>query len=300
MYWKRSEKQNRLLDSKSNKELSALLNLLDEPDENAFSRIESKIYSFGQEAIPLLEKVWENSFEGIVQERIERIVKMIQQNALQFEFSNWINLGSSDLLKGFILISRTQYPDLEEEKIISRIDQMKRDAWLELNDNLTALENVKVLNHIIYDLHNFEGNKINIHAPQNSYINTLLETRKGNPLSLGMLYMIIAQKLNVPVYGVNLPQHFILAYTTEMVKPYPDENDVLFYINPFNKGAVFTRREIELFIRQLKIKPEAYYFSPCTNVDIIKRLIHNLKYSYDQSGSTDKIEELDNLLKLTE
>ena len=219
---------------------------------------------------------------------------------IHFEFSDWIRLGSSDLLKGFLIVSRTQYPDLNEENIVSRIEQMKRDAWLELNDNLTALENVKVLNHIIYDLHNFDGNRINIHAPQNSYINTLLETRKGSPLTLGMLYIIIAQKLNVPVYGVNLPQHFILAYTTEMVKPYLDENDVLFYVNPFNKGAVFTRREIELFIRQLKIKPEEYYFSPCTNVDIIKRLIHNLKNSYDQLGYPDKIEELDNLLSLTE
>ena len=288
------------MDTQINKELSALINLLDEPDENAFGHIEMKIYSFGQEAIPILEKAWENSFEGIVQERIERIIRKIQQNVLHFEFSNWIKLGSSDLLKGFLLISRTQYPDLDEENITNRIEQMKRDAWLELNDNLTALENIKVLNHIIYDLHNFDGNKINIHAPQNSYINTLLETRKGSPLSLGMLYIIIAQKLNVPVYGVNLPQHFILAYTTEMVKPYPDENDVLFYLNPFNKGAVFTRREIELFIRQLKIKPEEYYFSPCTNVDIIKRLIHNLKYSYNQLGYPDKIEELENLLKLIE
>jgi regulator of sirC expression with transglutaminase-like and TPR domain len=288
------------LDIQNNKELSALINLLDEPDENAFGHIEMKIYSFGQEAIPILEKAWENSFEGIVQERIERIIRKIQQNVLHFEFSNWIKLGSSDLLKGFLLISRTQYPDLDEEDITNRIEQMKRDAWLELNDNLTALENIKVLNHIIYDLHNFDGNKINIHAPQNSYINTLLETRKGSPLSLGMLYIIIAQKLNVPVFGVNLPQHFILAYTTEMVKPYPDENDVLFYLNPFNKGAVFTRREIDLFIRQLKIKPEEYYFSPCTNVDIIKRLIHNLKYSYNQLGYPDKIEELENLLMLIE
>ena len=288
------------MDIQNNKELSALINLLDEPDENAFGHIEMKIYSFGQEAIPILEKAWENSFEGIVQERIERIIRKIQQNVLHFEFSNWIKLGSSDLLKGFLLISRTQYPDLDEEDITNRIEQMKRDAWLELNDNLTALENIKVLNHIIYDLHNFDGNKINIHAPQNSYINTLFETRKGSPLSLGMIYIIIAQKLNVPVYGVNLPQHFILAYTTEMVKPYPDENDVLFYINPFNKGAVFTRREIELFIRQLKIKPEEYYFSPCTNVEIIKRLIHNLKYSYNQLGYPDKIEELENLLKLIE
>ena len=288
------------MDKQPNKELSALINLMDEPDETAFDRIREKIFSFGQEAIPVLEKAWENSFEGIVQERIEGIIKKIQQEILQFEFSDWVKLGSSDLLKGFLLITRTQYPDLDQENITIRIEQMKMDAWLELNDNLTALENIKVLNHILFDLHNFDGNKINIHTPQNSYINTLLETRKGSPLTLGMLYLIIAQKLNVPVYGVNLPQHFILAYTTEMVKPLPDENDVLFYINPFNKGAIFTRREIELFIRQLKIKPEESYFSPCTNVDIIRRLIDNLKYSYNRLGYPEKIEDLENLLNLME
>jgi regulator of sirC expression with transglutaminase-like and TPR domain len=286
------------LEIQVNKELSALINLLDEPDENAFFRIKDKIYSFGQEAIPVLENAWENSFEGFVQERIEGIIKKIQQDILLFEFSDWIKLGSTDLLKGFLLVSRTQYPDLDQENITIRIEQMKMDAWLELNDNLTALENIKVLNHIIFDLHNFDGNKINIHSPSNLYINTFLETRKGSPLTLGMLYLIIAQKLNIPVYGVNLPQHFILAYTTEMVKPIPDENDVLFYINPFNKGAIFTRREIELFIRQLKVKPVESFFAPCTNIDIIKRLINNLKFSYDKSGQHEKIDNLETLLNL--
>ena len=288
------------MDKQPGKELSALINLLDEPDENAFVRIQDKIFSFGQEAIPVLEHARENSFEGIVQERIEEIIKKIQQDILLFEFSNWVKLGSTDLLKGFLLVSRTQYPDLDQDNITIRIEQMKMDAWLELNDNLTALENIKVLNHIIFDLHNFDGNKINIHDPENSYINTFLETRKGSPLTLGMLYLIIAQKLNIPVYGVNLPQHFILAYTTEMVKPIPDENDVLFYINPFNRGAIFTRREIELFIRQLKVTPVESFFAPCSNIDIIKRLINNLKFSYDRTGQQDKIDNLETFLNLME
>jgi regulator of sirC expression with transglutaminase-like and TPR domain len=284
----------------SNKELAALVTLLDEPDETAFDRIREKIYSFGPEAIPVLENVWENSFEGIIQERIESIIKKIQQDSLFFEFSEWLKLGSTDLLKGFILVSRTGYPELDTENIQERIEQIRMDAWLELNDSLTALENIKVLNHILYDLHNFEGNKIDLHSLQNSFINTLLETRKGSPLTLGMLYLIIAQRLNVTVYGVNLPQHFVLAYTTEMIRPMPDENDVLFYINPFNRGTIFTRREIELFIHQLKLKPVDSYFAPCTNVEIIKRLIHNLKFSYDKEGQMEKIEELDQLLNLME
>jgi len=287
--------------SNPNKELTALVTLLDEPDEKAFDRIREKIYSFGPEAIPVLENAWENSFEAIIQERIEIIIKKIQQDSLLFEFSDWLKLGSTDLLKGFILVSRTRYPELDMENILSRIEQIRMDAWLELNESLTALENIKVINHIIYDLHNFEGNKIDIHSLQNSFINTLLESRKGSPLTLGMLYLIIAQKLNVPIYGVNLPQHFILAYVDEFEEERitaPNENTVLFYINPFNKGAVFTQREIELFIKHLKIKPQPDFYKPCDNLSIIKRLIENIIASYKKSGQAEKAEELKSIAEV--
>ena len=287
-------------DKNTSKELAALINLLDEPDEKAFSHIRERIFSFGPEAIPDLENARDQNFEGIVQDRIEFLIKSIRNEILKNEFIEWINFGSSDLLKGFLLVTRTQDPEIDLVNQVVRIEQIKMDAWLELNDNLTALENIKVLNHIIFEVHHFEPNRINLHAPENSYLNTLLDTKKGSPLSLGMLYIIIAQKLNIPVYGVNLPQHFILAYTTEMVRPHPDENDVLFYINPFNNGAIFTRKEIELFIHQLKVKPSESFFAPCTNVDIIKRLLLNLKYSLTQSGNSEKAEELDNLLTMME
>ena len=286
--------------SSDNKELNALVHLLDEPDDKIFLSIREKIHSFGKEAIPYLESALEVSFDSVVHERAGEIIRDIQQNELSTEFTNWINTSSSDLLKGYLLVTRTQYPELDEEKLTVRVEQMKMDAWLELNDNLTALENIRVLNHIFYHVHNFDGNKINLFAPQNFYLNTLLETRKGSALSLGILYLIIARKLNIPVYGVNLPQHFILAYVSELALNIPVVDDVLFYINPFNKGTVFTRKEIELFIRQLKITPDMSYFEPCSNIDIVKRLIGNLIYSYTQLGYPEKIEDLEKLMKLTE
>ena len=77
------------------------------------------------------------------------------------------------------------------------------------------MEKVRVLNHIIFDVHGFSGNTANFHAPQNSYINNVLESKKGNPLSLSVLYAVIAQRLDVNIYGVNLPEHFILAYVED-------------------------------------------------------------------------------------
>ncbi|MEI6173288.1 MAG: transglutaminase-like domain-containing protein [Bacteroidota bacterium] len=277
-----------------------MIKLLDEPDEIAFGLIRNQIFSIGPDALAPLEKALENTFDSLVQERIQEIIRKLNQENLYVDFVNWLNLGSDDLLKGFILVTQTQYPALNEEEIRITVEQLKMDVWIELHENLTALENVKVINHVLFDQHHFDGNKSDMNAPQNSYVNTFLETHKGSPLSLGILFIILAQKLGMPVYGVNLPQHFILAYLMEPGISNPGEDDVLFYINPFNKGAVFTRREIELFIREMKFKPEKSFFSPCTNPDIIRRLINSLISSYNQYGYLDKIEELQNLLNAFE
>ncbi|MFZ4563664.1 MAG: transglutaminase-like domain-containing protein [Bacteroidales bacterium] len=277
-----------------------MIKLLDEPDEIAFGLIRNQIFSIGPDALAPLEKALENTFDSLVQERIQEIIRKLNQENLYVDFVNWLNLGSDDLLKGFILVTQTQYPALNEEEIRITVEQLKMDVWIELHENLTALENVKVINHVLFDQHHFDGNKSDMNAPQNSYVNTFLETHKGSPLSLGILFIILAQTLGMPVYGVNLPQHFILAYLMEPGISNPGEDDVLFYINPFNKGAVFTRREIELFIREMKFKPEKSFFSPCTNPDIIRRLINSLISSYNQYGYLDKIEELQNLLNAFE
>lgn len=280
-------------------ELSALIRLLDEPDNTVFDKIRNKIYSYGSQAIPSLEDAWENSFDNIIQQRIENIIHSLQMDDVYRELHTWANTGATDLLKGHLLITKHQYPDLDESNIREQINKIKQDVWLEINNNLTSLEKIKVLNHIMFDVHGFTSNKANIHAPQNSYINTLLESKKGNPLSLGILYITLARDLDIPVFGVNLPQHFILAYANEVIEKDQrviDEHDILFYINPFNKGAVFTRREIDLFIKQLNINPDKSHILPCSNVTIIKRLIENLKYAYDKIGYPDKI----NMLKWLE
>ncbi len=289
------------MDQKDEREIKALISLTDEPDEGIFEEIADKIFSYGSNAVPFLEERWENSFDPAMQQRILNIIHKIQYDTIINDLGNWVKFGSHNLYVGYMLITRFQYPEVKEEEIKSKLEEIKRDIWLELNEGLTALEKIKVINHIFYDVHGFSGNTANFHAPQNSYLNTLLETHKGNPLSLGLLYIIIAQQLHLPVFGVNLPEHFVLAYTNELAAEklsFLDDSEVLFYINPFSKGAVFSKKEIELFIKQLKIEPQDIYFSPCTNLDIIIRLINNLMYAYEKLGLTTKINELKALMKV--
>ena len=237
----------------------------------------------------------------MLQERIENIVHKIQFDSLKAELKKWCVEKAHDLLSGCILIARYQYPDLDITKIKKQIDQIKQDVWLELNENLTALEKVKIINHILFDVHNISGNTTNYHAPQNSYINNVLESKKGNPLLLSIIYTIIAQNLDIPIYGVNLPEHFILCYVDieHMGVPSTEGNagsNVFFYVNPFSKGAVFGQKEIDAFLKQLKLEPLAIFYEPCSNLEIIKRLLRNLVSSYEKLGYPDKSEELKGLL----
>lgn len=281
-----------------NSELIALISLLDEPDGQIYGKVREKISSYGTEAIRPLEAAWDNSFDSLIQKRIEDIIHEIQFDNLIFEFNKWRHYQFNDLLKGFMLVAKYQYPDLIEKTITDKMGQIIQDVWLELNKNLTPLENVKVINHILFDVHEFAANKANINTPQNSFINTIFETKKANPISLSIIYLVVAQSLKIPVYGINLPQNFIMAYADTMIEPGTriTRSNIRFYINAFNRGAVFTKREVELFIKQINLKEEDSYFLPCDNVAIIRRVLNNLIFAYESLGITEKVREFRKIL----
>ena len=284
------------------KEVIALITLLDDPDEVIYSQVKDRFVILGPPAIPHLETAWENSFDAIMQKRIEIIIHTIQFEILQKALKKWAIEEQEDLLKGILILSRYQYPDLDETKIRKDLDQIKQDVWLELNDDLTAIEKVKVLNHILFEVHQFSGNITNYHAPQNSFINNVLESKKGNPLMLSVLYMLICKELNIPIYGINLPQHFVLAYLNDYanlidVNNKTLSNNILFYINPFSKGLIFNQKDIDQFLKQLNLEAEAKYYIPCSNIEIVKRSLNNLIFSYEKLGYLEKVDELKGLDK---
>jgi len=285
------------------KEVIALITLLDDPDETIYSEVRNRFIILGPPAIPHLETAWENSFEALMQKRIEIIIHSIQFEALHKALKDWALNENDDLLKGVLLLSRYQYPDLDESKIKKQIQQIKQDVWLELHEDLTALEKVKIINHILFEVHQFGGNITNYHAPQNSFINNVLESKKGNPLMLSVIYALVCKELNIPVYGINLPQHFVLAYVNDYANLIDVNNktlsdNILFYINPFSKGLIFSQKDIDQFLKQLNLDPDNKYYLPCSNIEIVKRCLNNLIFSYEKLGYMEKLEELKKLEKL--
>ncbi len=270
------------------KEIKALISLLDDDDRQIVTHVEEKILSLGTTVIPFLESEWESCLNPEVQIRIEDLIHSLQYELLKQRLKDWYASPDQDLLTGMWVVSTYQYPDTSLEKLRQDLEQIYYDTWLEFRNDLYPFDQIKVINSVLFGKLKFGANSKNFHSPGNSLINVVLETRKGNPITLSVIYLLVAQKLKLPVFGVNLPNLFILTYK--------DEKQTQFYINTFNKGLIFSRQDIENYINELHLTPQPSFFEPCSNVEIIRRALRNLVMSFEKMGEHAKADEVKMLL----
>ena len=132
--------------------------------------------------------------------------------------------------------------------------------------------------------------------PQLFFINHVLDTHKGSPVILGIIYEEIASRLDMSIKGVNLPRNFVLCYHDPGYLDDPD--GVMFYINPYSKGDVLGRNQLEYFLSEQKIDLKPEYLKPCTHIDIAIRLAENLKFAYSNSKNEEKTAFLNEVLNM--
>ena len=265
-----------------------MVSLLEDEDHEVIRHVEEKIISIGSEVIPFLEKEWEGSFNPNVQRKIEELIHALQFDYLKVRLREWVDKGEDDLLEGVWIVATYQYPDLELSFLREEIEQLYYQVWTDFKQDLHPYDQIKRINGALFDKLKFKANTKNFHSPGNSMINVVMETRRGNPISLSILYMLIAQKLGLPVFGVNLPNLFICTYKTD---------DQQFYINAFNKGLIFSRSDIENYVQQLHLNPMDIFFEPCSNGDIVRRILRNLIVSFEKMGEHHKSDEVKQLLQ---
>ena len=268
------------------KELKALVSLLDEEDPEVLTHVEKKIISLGGTIIPYLEQQWEQQFNPVVQRRLEDLIHTVQFDTLRERLSEW-RQGDMDLLEGMWLISTYQYPDLELEKLRGDLEQVYYEVWLEFKPEAHPFDQIRLLNSVFFSKLKFGANTKNFHSPGNSMINVVLETKKGNPTSLCIIYMLVAQKLKLPVSGVNLPNLYILVYKSD---------EAQFYINVFNRGLIFSKSDIDNYLGHLNLTPKDAFYEPCENLETIKRVMRTLIVSFEKLGDPQKVEEIKILL----
>jgi regulator of sirC expression with transglutaminase-like and TPR domain len=282
--------------------LKALINLLDDPDNLVFETVEKELLKQNHTIIPALEELWENSYDETCQDRIENLIQNLQFKKTKKMLKAWIASKENDLLEGFLIVDRFQYPDLNKPGVYQKTVKIKNTVWLELNDSLTLLEKITILNHFFFNIYGFSVNHDNPKSPQNCYLNQLLDTKKGNPVSLTLLYSVIARQLGLPARFTDFPKNPLVAVIdSNLAKKVHGENthsDVLFYINPANKGSIASRKEVQYHLKKNNYKPAEKYSEPQSDKLFILRLIESLRDSFQAVGFTEKTERTEEMLKL--
>jgi hypothetical protein len=277
--------------------IDTLLLLLDDRDEEVYFAVRDKLLETGPAILPVLEYALSSSTNLLHHDRLEKVIIQLKLIKLVEKVASWANSDDKTLLDGWILASTIHHPTIIPDKIELLVRKIVRDIWIELNDSLTSLEKVSIINHLFFEVYHFELNTSDIYAPENCLINNLLVSRKGNLISLCTLYCIIAQKLNLPIHPIGVGHYLILGYYEPQIsrEVYGENADpYLFYINMEHKGAIIGAKELEYVVHENKESLD-YTFS-LNEGALIKRLLLFLQQCYKLSGNEEKRKITNNLL----
>jgi regulator of sirC expression with transglutaminase-like and TPR domain len=167
---------------------------------------------------------------------------------------------------------------------------MRRNVWLELNSFLTALEKVNVLNNILFNYYKLKGVEINYNHPDEFLIHKLIESKKGNAISIGVLLLSLSNLLDINLHMINIPRQFILAYfdndPDESENNFPPEH-IQFYMDGAT-GQIFSHKDVETYFKRINVAPTASYFKPLDNREIIHRILDEYARCFDNEKNSYK------------
>lgn len=281
----------------TNKEISALFTLIDDPDEEVFGAVSTKIIDYGKNIIPNLEHLWETTPDQEIQGRIELLIHRLHYRDLTEDFRQWSVSGHHDLMLGALLGCKFQYPDLSTTPVLQEIEKVRRNIWLELNNYLTPLEQVNIITSILYSYYGLKGGEMNYSEPNEFLLHKVLEAKRGNQVSNGILYLVLCELLDIPVKAIDIPKQFVIAY----FKPgYSDENlkdpqeKIEFFIDP-TSGQVFTHKDVENYFKRLAVPIAPSYFKPQPNKKVIRYMLEEISKCFDDETNAYKKKELQDL-----
>jgi regulator of sirC expression with transglutaminase-like and TPR domain len=265
------------------KKINALVSLLGDEDINIRRVARNRLMSFGATALNVLNEVAYSDSEGRIRIEAQSILEEIRISTLLAKFERLQEQEVFDLESASLLLAQVAYPDLEIEECVVILDTLANEAAKLLEDVPDGLKKVEIFNHFFFVKQQFRGNRDAYYDPRNSYINCVLERKIGIPISLSMVYMFIARRLNIPVFGVRFPGHFLLKYVG---------GNKLFFIDAFNGGLILSVQDCERFSQRMGFKLKHIHLKTSTPEKIFVRMLRNLKKIYEQQDDQHMLTNL--------
>lgn len=189
-----------------------------------------------------------------------------------------------NLIRLMLEFATDAYEGLDPQRCLAEVDRLAEQAAVcvaELGPDADLRDRLRAVSRMLYEQEAFRGNRDEYYDPRNSYINELLARRQGIPISLGILYLAVAQRAGLTVYGISAPGHFVLGCR---------QDGQQWYIDPFEGGEVLTQRDCLQRLNRINGKPgivDEFCLRPASMLEIAVRVLRNLKAAYAMRNRWD-------------
>ena len=278
------------------RKIAALLNLVDDTDEDIISIVESEIKQNGKMALSLIDEYILNAEHPRLINRLNKVKHELQFSEYSSNFNKWLRKNDKDLISAIEIITSVQFEQFEKNSFKEAILYLKDAFWLEMSPRMNAFEKIRAFNKLFFELFDLK-NSLENHLPHYHFPHIALEEQTGSNFSLALIYTIVAHELDLPVYILSPSIDDInLGYvdTENINRKIGGKNDeILFYIDISNKGRVTPSiLSDELNLNGLKL---------ISHTEVVRQYLCLLILSYHRwQNQGHKVENLEELLYLLE
>jgi regulator of sirC expression with transglutaminase-like and TPR domain len=270
-------------------QIRAILTLLADEDERTVDLVTRSLLDISPDAIEPLRRAGQQA-APLARERLANVFEAIEQSRLERAFEQWLE-RDSPLEEGVFLLAQFEYPQIDPPHYGALLDQMAGALRQKLRSNRSIHDAIHRINSFLFQDLGFRGNTQNYYDPDNSYFNRLLERRTGIPISLSVLYLLLAERLDLPIVGVGLPGHFMVRY---------ESGDAGLFLDAFNGGQILSREECVRFLINSGYEVHDSFLTAVSKREILLRMMRNLIYIYTQLRDEPRTHRLNRLVEILE
>lgn len=256
--------------------IHALLRLLSDPNEQVARTIQDQLASLGSDVLPFLDQA--ETDDATLQPRVTSIKEEIRFGQTQHEFQAFVSQSArlADWEHGAFLIAKLAYPNLDIPHYVECLDQLAQEFRTKWHSTESPSgKAARLLSNFLFKDKGYSGNRDEYYDPDNSFLNRVIDSRQGIPISLSALYVFVGKRLGLPVAGVGMPGHFLVKLEGET----PTE-----FIDCFNGGTVLREQDCEKFITASGLAFDSKLLEKSSTSTMLARMLRNLLSIYEQES----------------
>ncbi|MGE4159602.1 MAG: transglutaminase family protein [Planctomycetota bacterium] len=256
-------------------EVESLLKLLVDDNRFVSEAAAHRLYEIADDAHEQILRVTEGN-NLVLQLRARKILDRRRLDNYQKTFVNFARSSHLDLEDGCKIICLEDFYPTEAESISTQLDDMAAELALTYPKEASHEVQADAICNFVFETKGFRGNRENYYTLDNSFMNRVIESRRGIPLTLGVFLILLGKRLDFTFRPISVPTHFLLHFGND-----PEAN----YLDPFNAGRKLTRQNCVDFLKKVGVVPHPSHLEPVDTRQVLARMLRNLAAIYHQAKS---------------